>query len=86
MLTAYNYPVARCLEKAGIPVILVGDTVAMVEIGFDSTREVTVDHMQYRIAAFCRGAPETIQKAAEAFTKEVNDGTFVNNILRMRKS
>jgi 3-methyl-2-oxobutanoate hydroxymethyltransferase len=32
MLTAYTCPVARCLEKAGIPAILVGDTVGMVEI------------------------------------------------------
>ncbi len=59
MLTAYTTPVARCLEKAGVPVILVGDTVGMVEMGFDSTRYVTMDHMQYHIGAVRRGAGHT---------------------------
>jgi len=51
MLTAYTAPVARCLEKAGVPAILVGDTVGMVEMGFASTREVTLDHMTYHVGA-----------------------------------
>ncbi len=59
MLTAYNCPVARSLEKAGIPIILVGDTVGMVEMGFDSTREVTIEHMEYHVGAVKRGAPNT---------------------------
>ncbi|MGX2040792.1 3-methyl-2-oxobutanoate hydroxymethyltransferase [Methylocaldum sp. MU1018] len=59
MLTAYTFPVARSLEKAGIPVILVGDTVGMVEMGFDSTCHVTIEHMQYHIGAVRRGAPNT---------------------------
>ena len=59
MLTAYTCPVARCLERAGVPVILVGDTLGMVEMGHDSTREVTLGHMQYHISAVRRGAPDT---------------------------
>jgi 3-methyl-2-oxobutanoate hydroxymethyltransferase len=59
MLTAYTCPVARSLEAAGIPIVLVGDTVGMVEMGFDSTREVTVEHMEYHIGAVRRGAPNT---------------------------
>ena len=59
MLTAYTCPVARCLEKAGIPVILVGDSVGMVEMGFDSPRAVTIEHMAYHVAAARRGAPDT---------------------------
>ncbi|WP_133493004.1 3-methyl-2-oxobutanoate hydroxymethyltransferase [Alcanivorax sp. 24] len=59
MLTAYTCPVARALERAAIPVILVGDTVGMVEMGFDSTRDVTIDHMTYHVGAVRRGAPET---------------------------
>ncbi len=59
MLTAYTTPVAQSLEQAGIPVILVGDTVGMVEMGFDSTRDVTIDHMQYHVGAVRRGAPHT---------------------------
>ncbi len=59
MLTAYTCPVARSLETAGIPIILVGDTVGMVEMGFESTREVTIEHMEYHVGAVRRGAPNT---------------------------
>lgn len=59
MLTAYTATVARSLEQAGVPVLLVGDTVGMVEMGFDSTRQVTLEHMRYHIGAVRRGAPST---------------------------
>jgi 3-methyl-2-oxobutanoate hydroxymethyltransferase len=59
MLTAYTSPVARCLEEAGIPVLLVGDTLGMVEMGFDSTRPVTIEIMEYHVGAVRRGAPHT---------------------------
>jgi 3-methyl-2-oxobutanoate hydroxymethyltransferase len=59
MLTAYNYPIARYLEKSGIPVILVGDSLAMVEMGLENTRSVTIEHMQYHVDAVSRGAPNT---------------------------
>ena len=59
MLTAYTTPVARSLEQAGVAVLLVGDTVGMVEMGFDSTRHVTIDHIRYHIGAVRRGAPNT---------------------------
>ena len=59
MLTAYTCPIARCIERAGLPVILVGDTVGMVEMGFESTRAVTIEHMEYHIGAVRRGAPDT---------------------------
>ena len=59
MLTAYTCPVARSIENAGVPVILVGDTVGMVEMGFDSTRHVTIDHMIYHVGAVRRGAVNT---------------------------
>ncbi len=59
MLTAYTAPIARSLEKVGIPVLLVGDSVGMVEMGFDSTRHVTLEHMEYHVGAVRRGAPNT---------------------------
>ncbi|WP_417863058.1 3-methyl-2-oxobutanoate hydroxymethyltransferase [Vreelandella venusta] len=59
MLTAYTCPVARSVEEAKVPVILVGDTVGMVEMGFDSTRDVTIEHMEYHIGAVRRGAKKT---------------------------
>ena len=59
MLTAYTTPIARSLEAAGIPIILVGDTVGMVEMGFETTREVTIEHMEYHVGAVRRGAKHT---------------------------
>jgi 3-methyl-2-oxobutanoate hydroxymethyltransferase len=59
MLTAYTCPVARAIEEAGIPIILVGDTVGMVEMGFDTTRHVTIEHMEYHVGAVRRGATQT---------------------------
>lgn len=59
ILTAYNFPVARALEQAAIPAILVGDSVGMVEMGFDSTRSVTMEQMIYHLGAVRRGAPDT---------------------------
>ncbi|MCL1127266.1 3-methyl-2-oxobutanoate hydroxymethyltransferase [Shewanella surugensis] len=59
MLTAYTCPIARCLEQSGVAVILVGDTVGMVEMGFESTREVTIEHMEYHVGAVRRGAKNT---------------------------
>ena len=59
MLTAYTSPIAQSLERAGVPVILVGDTVGMVEMGFDSTRHTTLEHMKYHVGAVRRGAPGT---------------------------
>ena len=59
MLTAYTFPVAASIESSGVPIILVGDTVGMVEMGFSSTREVTIEHMEYHVGAVRRGAPNT---------------------------
>jgi 3-methyl-2-oxobutanoate hydroxymethyltransferase len=59
MLTAYTSPIAQSLERAGVPVILVGDTVGMVEMGFDRTRHTTLEHMKYHVGAVRRGAPGT---------------------------
>jgi 3-methyl-2-oxobutanoate hydroxymethyltransferase len=59
MLTAYTYPVARGIEEAVVPMILVGDSVGMVEMGFASTREVTMAHIEYHTGAVRRGAKQT---------------------------
>lgn len=79
MLTAYTAPVAKCLEKAGIPVILVGDTLGMVEMGFDSTRHVTIENMQYHTAAVRRGAPDTHIIGDMPFQSDVNPEIALKN-------
>ncbi|NMA69885.1 MAG: 3-methyl-2-oxobutanoate hydroxymethyltransferase [Desulfitobacterium sp.] len=59
MLTAYDYPSARWAEEAGVDMILVGDSLGNVVLGYDSTVPVTMEDMIHHTKAVRRGAPET---------------------------
>lgn len=59
MMVAYDYPTARLVERAGIELILVGDSVGMTMLGYDSPIPVTVDHIVHHAQAVRRGAPNT---------------------------
>jgi 3-methyl-2-oxobutanoate hydroxymethyltransferase len=54
MITAYDYPTARLVEQAGIPIILVGDSLGSVVLGYDSTIPVTIDDIVYHTRAVVR--------------------------------
>ena len=54
-LTAYDYPTARLLDEAGVDIILVGDSLGMVVLGYDSTLPVTIDEMLHHTKAARRG-------------------------------
>jgi 3-methyl-2-oxobutanoate hydroxymethyltransferase len=56
MLTAYDFPTAQILDEAGIPVLLVGDSVANNVLGYDSTLPVTMEEMLHHCRAVARGA------------------------------
>ncbi|WP_019640400.1 3-methyl-2-oxobutanoate hydroxymethyltransferase [Paenibacillus fonticola] len=59
MITAYDYPSASLAEEAGIDIILVGDSLGNVVLGYDTTIPVTVDDMVYHSRAVARGAGHT---------------------------
>lgn len=60
MLTAYDYTTARWLDRAGIPVILVGDSLGMTMLGYPDTLSVTMDDMIRHAGAVVRGAPNAM--------------------------
>jgi 3-methyl-2-oxobutanoate hydroxymethyltransferase len=60
MVTAYDAPGARMADEAGIDLILVGDSVAMVVLGYDDTLQVTVDDIAHHTAAVARAKPSCL--------------------------
>ncbi len=60
MLTAYDYPTAKLLDDAGVDILLVGDSVAMVVQGNDTTLPVTVDEMIYHATLVARAAQRAL--------------------------
>jgi 3-methyl-2-oxobutanoate hydroxymethyltransferase len=59
-LTAYDYPTARLLDEAGVPVILVGDSLGMVVLGYPDTTRVTLADIRHHVAAVARAGTRAL--------------------------
>ncbi len=62
-LTAYDYPLTNILDDAGIPLILVGDSLGMVVLGYPDTTQVTLSDMEHHVRAAARAKPRALLAA-----------------------
>src|SRR5262249_39035168 len=62
-LTAYDFPMARLLDEAGVPLILVGDSLGMVVLGYPDTTHVTLAEMEHHVRAAARAKPHALLAA-----------------------
>jgi len=86
VLTAYDYSMAKLVAKANIPVVLVGDSLGQVILGYSSTLPVTLENMIHHTAAVVRGAPECLVVADMPFLSyQVSREEAVRNAGRLIK-
>ena len=87
VITAYDAPFARCAEAAGIDVVLVGDSLGMVVLGYDSTTQVDLDDMCRHAAAVARGTARACVIVDMPFgTYETSDADAIRSAIRLVRS
>ena len=85
-LTAYDYPTARLLDEAGVEVLLVGDSLGMVVLGYDSTLPVTLDEMLHHVRAVRRGTKRALLVADMPYGSfHVSTDESIRNAMRLIK-
>lgn len=79
MLTAYDYPTAKLLDEAGIPMLLVGDSVGTNMLGYDSEARVTMADMVHHVAAVVRGTTHALVVADMPFLSYASPEEAIDN-------
>ncbi len=82
-LTAYDYPMAKLLDESGIPLILVGDSLGMVVLGYADTTRVTMDEMEHHTRAAARARPHALLAADLPYGSYVTAPQSVENARRL---
>ena len=79
MLTAYDYPTARIFDEAGIPLLLVGDSLGQVLLGYETTMRVTMTEMLHHTKAVVRGTQRALVVADMPFLSYATRDEAVEN-------
>jgi 3-methyl-2-oxobutanoate hydroxymethyltransferase len=79
MLTAYDFPTARLLDEAGIPILLVGDSLGQVVLGYETTVRVTMAEMVHHTKAVVRGSARAMVVADMPFLSYSNPDEALEN-------
>src|SRR2546427_7590780 len=82
-LTAYDFPMARLLDEVGIPLILVGDSLGMVVLGYADTTRVTMAEMEHHVRAAARAKPRALLAADLPFHSYQTVQSAVANAQRL---
>lgn len=86
MITAYDYPFAKLVDEAGVDIILVGDTLGMVVLGYETTLPVDMETMMHHTRAVCRGAKRALVVADMPFMSyQVSLESAMDNAGRLMK-
>ena len=82
-LTAYDFPLTKLLDEAGVPFIHVGDTLGMVVLGYPDTTHVTMDDMVHHVRAVARARPRALIAADLPFRSYDTTEAAVANARRL---
>lgn len=82
-LTAYDYPMARLLDETGVPLLLVGDSLGMVVLGYPDTTHVTMAEMEHHVRAAARAKPRALLGADLPYRSFENEADAVANARRL---
>ncbi len=86
VLTAYDFPTAKLLDKAGVEILLVGDSLGMVVLGYENTLPVTLEEMIHHTSAVARAKPSALVVADMPFMSfQVDPTETVRNAGRLVK-
>jgi 3-methyl-2-oxobutanoate hydroxymethyltransferase len=86
VLTAYDYSTAKVIDEAGVDIILVGDSLGNVVLGYDTTKEVTMKDMIRHTSAVARGAKDCLIVADMPFESDKTMGLAVKNAKLLLKA